>query len=167
MTMNEVASPTAAIKGPDFWWEDLNRGDVLRGTGMTMTDAHLIQWAGLTGDTVPLHLDKEYASTTRFGERIVHGPFTLALTLGLATQTGYFNNVVAWLGLDGLRALRPVVVGDTVRPEAELIETRPAKNPDQGIWTFDYTTLNQRGESVMTFRSSLLIRRRCEGGSNA
>ncbi|MEV6140055.1 MaoC/PaaZ C-terminal domain-containing protein [Nocardia sp. NPDC051990] len=160
MTTTEHASSTASIKCAQFWWEDLDRGDVIRGTGMTITDAHLIQWAGLTGDIVPLHLDKEYASTTRFGERIVHGPLTLALTLGLATQSGYFNNVVAWLGLDELRAQRPVLVGDTVHPEAELIETRPTKNPDQGIWTFAYTMFNQRSESVMAFRSSLLIRRR-------
>ena len=69
--------------------------------GMTITDAHLVQWAGLTGDLVSLHLDETYAAETPFGQRIAHGPLTLSLGLGLMTQTGYFSNVVAWLGLDG------------------------------------------------------------------
>ncbi|KOS56604.1 hypothetical protein Z051_08760 [Rhodococcus rhodochrous KG-21] len=150
------------IGQPDRWWEDLALGDVLRGPGMTVTDAHLVQWAGLTCDIVSLHLDEEYAAGTQFGQRIAHGPFTLSLALGLTTQTGYFNNVVAWLGLDEVRAARPVVIGDTLHPEAELVAARPTKRPDQGIWTLAYSALNQRGEPVMTFRSSFMIRRRPE-----
>src|SRR5574340_130705 len=110
---------------PSHYWEDLRVGDVIRGTGITVTEAHLVTWAGLTGDIVSLHLDEEYASATQFGQRIAHGPFTLAVSLGLLTQTGYFTNVVAWLGLDEVRALAPVVLGDTVRPEAELVVGRP------------------------------------------
>ncbi|WFR73239.1 MaoC/PaaZ C-terminal domain-containing protein [Prescottella defluvii] len=158
MAINHVESSVRQFKFPDFWWEDLQAGDVLRGSGMTITDAHLIQWAGLTGDIVALHLDDEYASGTQFGERIAHGPLTLALALGLTTQTGYFNNVVAFLGMDEVRALRPVLIGDTLHPEAELIDARPSKKGGQGIWTFAYTMFNQRGESVMVFKTSLMIR---------
>jgi itaconyl-CoA hydratase len=163
VAINHVESSVRQVKRADFWWEDLQPGDVLCGSGMTITDAHLIQWAGLTGDIVSLHLDHEYASGTQFGERIAHGPLTLALALGLTTQTRYFNNVVALLGLDEVRALRPVLIGDTVHPEAELIDSRSSKKADQGIWTFAYTMFNQRGEPVMAFKSSLMIRRRPGG----
>lgn len=149
---------------PSHYWEDLRVGDVIRGTGITVTEAHLVTWAGLTGDIVSLHLDEEYASATQFGQRIAHGPFTLAVSLGLLTQTGYFTNVVAWLGLDEVRALAPVVLGDTVRPEAELVVGRPTSKPGQGLWTLSYRVLNQRGEVVMTFRSSFLMRRHDEDG---
>ncbi|HEY5856434.1 MAG TPA: MaoC/PaaZ C-terminal domain-containing protein [Aldersonia sp.] len=160
MTTNGVSAPARTIGQPERWWEDLDPGDVLRGPGMTVTDAHLVGWAGLTCDIVSLHLDEEYAATTQFGQRIAHGPFTLALALGLTTQTGYFNNVVAWLGLDQVRALRPVLIGDTIHPEAELAGTRPTSKPTQGIWTFTYRAVNQRGEDVMSFQSSFMIRRR-------
>jgi hypothetical protein len=83
---------------PDHYWEDLVAGDVIRTAGMTITEAHLVQWAGLTGDLVSLHLDETYAATTPFGQRIAHGPLTMSLGLGLMTQTGYFNNVVAGSG---------------------------------------------------------------------
>jgi len=144
----------------DRFWEDLSEGDVLVGPGVTISEAHLVNWAGLTGDWVSLHLDEQYAAQTRFGRRIAHGPLTLALSLGLLTQTGYFGNVVAWLGLDEVRATAPVHIGDTIHPEAELVVARATSKPDQGVWTFAYRTLNQADAVVMTFRGSLLIRRR-------
>ncbi|MEE2062165.1 MaoC/PaaZ C-terminal domain-containing protein [Rhodococcus artemisiae] len=160
MTTNPASLAPRILEQPERWWEDLAVGDVVRGPGMTVTDAHLVTWAGLTGDIVSLHLDEEYAATTQFGQRIAHGPFTLSLALGLITQTGYFVNVVAWLGLDEVRALRPVLIGDTLRPEAELIEARPTKKEVQGIWTLTYRAVNQKGEVVMTFKSSFMVRRR-------
>lgn len=144
----------------DRFWEDLSEGDELVGPGVTISEAHLVNWAGLTGDWVSLHLDEQYAAQTQFGQRIGHGPLTLALGLGLMTQTGYFGNVVAWLGLDEVRAQAPVLIGDTVHPEARLAAARPTSKPDRGVWTLDYRVLNQAGAVVMTFRTSLLIRRR-------
>lgn len=144
----------------EVFWEDLAQGQVITGPGVTITDSHLVSWAGLTGDWVSLHLDEEYAATTAFKQRIAHGPLTLSLGLGLLTQTGIFGNVRAWLGVDAVRALTPVLIGDTIHPEAELVQSRLTSKSEQGLWSFDYTILNQRRESVMTFRASLLIGRR-------
>ena len=148
------------IKGaPNHFWEDLRAGDQLRSPGITITDAHLVNWAGLTGDIVSLHLDAQYAETTPFGQRIGHGPLTLATALGLMTQTGYFTNVVAWLGLDEVRALAPVFIGDTIHVDAEVTLARETKKPENGIWTLHYTVSNQKDEPVMTFTSSFMIKR--------
>jgi itaconyl-CoA hydratase len=146
-----------ATAGPGRTWEDLTEGDLVVGPGVTITDAHLVTWAGLTGDIVSLHLDEEYAAKTQFGHRIAHGPLTLSLCLGLMTHTGYFTSVVAWLGLDEVRALQPVFIGDTIHPEATVTAARVTSRPGQGLWTLDYRAVNQRGESVMTFRSSFLV----------
>ena len=142
------------------YWEDLAEGSVCRGPGMTITDAHLVAWAGLTGDIVSLHLDEEYAATTPFGRRIAHGPLVMSLMLGLATQTGRFGNVVAWLGVDDVRASSPTFIGDTLHPEISVQVARPTSRPDRGLWTLDYRALNQRRETVMTFSASFLISRR-------
>jgi acyl dehydratase len=144
----------------DVFWEDLGVGVEVVGPGVTMTEAHLVSWAGLTGDWVSLHLDAEYAASQPFGQRIAHGPLTMSLALGLLTQTGIFGNVRAWLGVDQVRALKPVLIGDTIHPEATLRETRPTRRPHLGIWTFDYRTLNQHDEVVMTFTGSLMLQRR-------
>lgn len=154
--------PTSgSIKGaPDYYWEDLVVGDEVRGPGLTIGEAHLVTWAGLTGDQVSLHLDEEYAATTRFGTRIAHGPLTLATSLGLMTQTGYFSRVTAWLGLDEVRALQPVLIGDTIRGRATVSVSRETKKPENGLWSLDYRIYNQDDVLVMTFTSSFLIQRR-------
>jgi len=84
----------------------------------------------------------------------------MALGMGLVTQTGIFGNVRAWLGVDAVRALAPVYIGDTIRPEAVLVGASDTKRPDQGVWTLEYTVRNQRNEVVMTFISRKLIFRR-------
>ena len=107
-----------------------------------------------------LHLDEEYAAQTPFGQRIGHGPLTLSVALGLMTQTGYFSNVIAWLGLESVRAVKPVFIGETIQVEALVSEARETSKPDAGLWTIDYTVVKQDGSTVMTFSSSFLIKRR-------
>lgn len=156
----QVGTTLPPHKGrPDHYWEDLVAGDTVRTAGMTITDAHLVQWAGLTGDLVSLHLDETYAAATPFGQRIAHGPLTMSLGLGLMTQTGYFSNVVAWLGLDEVRALAPVFIGDTIHVDATVAMARETKKPEQGIWKIDYSVLKQDGSTVMTFSSSFIMKR--------
>lgn len=140
-------------------WEALVEGDRIVSTGITITEAHLVTWAGLTGDIVQFHLDASFAASTPFGERVAHGPLTLSLALGLVTQTGYTREVVAWLGLDEVRATRPVLLGDSIHAEVTVLESRPTRKPEQGVWTLGYRVVNQRDEEVMSFRSSFLVRR--------
>lgn len=159
--MDESLTTEPAVKGPpDRYWEDLVAGDVVRTTGITVTESHLVMWAGLTGDIVQFHVNAEYAAGTPFGQRIAHGPLTLSVSLGLLTQTGYFGHVVAWLGLDSVRARKPVGIGDTITVRATVAVARPTSNPENGVWVLDYTTLNQQGDVVMTFTSSFLVARR-------
>lgn len=164
---SDASSVGATIDPPDHAWEALRTGDELRSTGLTITDAHVVGFAGLTGDIVSIHLDDERARAGQFGQRIAHGPFTLSAALGLLTQTGYFNNVVAWLGVDEVRATRPVLIGDTIRVRATVREARPTSNPRNGVWTIDYRVVNQRDEAVMTFTSAFLVRRNDDEGENS
>jgi len=154
--VSQLADPPAH-EAPRRTWEDLSQGDIIVGPGVTITDAHLVTWAGLTGDIVSLHLNEQYAATTQFGHRIAHGPLTLSLCLGLMTHTGYFTSVIAWLGLDGVRASKPVFIGDTIHPEATVTSARLTSKPGQGLWTLDYRAVNQNDETVMTFQSSFLV----------
>jgi itaconyl-CoA hydratase len=148
-------------------WESFAVGDHIVSAAVTVTETHVVNWASLTGDWVPLHTDAEYAATSPFGERIAHGPLTLALALGLGTQTGAFgDSVLAWLGLDEVRLPGPVRFGDTIHAEIDVLESRPTKKPDRGLTVLGYRVCNQRGEIVMTFRSSFLLRRLAPSSGN-
>jgi len=87
--------------------------------GKTLTDADLFAFAGICGDFNPLHINEEYAKTTRFGGRIVHGMLTASLIDYTLTDL---------IGLGGvhisqeIKFLAPVRLGDTVTVESVLKE---------------------------------------------
>jgi len=149
---------------PEKFWEDFSVGDKVTSMAITVTEAHLVTWAGLTMDYYPLHMDKEYAAGTPFKERIAHGPLTFALAVGLMGTTGYAkDSVIAWLGVNDMRIPAPVKIGDTIRLNAEITELRETKNPDQGLTVMRYEVVNQRDETVMTFDMKFLMHRREQG----
>ena len=144
-------------------WDSFSIGDRYRTESITVTETHVVTWAGLTGDWVPLHVDAEYAAASEFGERIAHGPLTLALALGLATRSGIFGtSVLAWLGLDDMRIPLPVRLGDTIHADVHVRERRPTSKPGRGLVVLDYTVCNQRDETVMTFASTFLLKMAAE-----
>jgi itaconyl-CoA hydratase len=141
--------------------DDFKVGDVFRTQAITVTETHVVNWAGLTGDFYPLHMDREYAARTQFGERLAHGPFIFALAVGLVAQTGFAGDAaIAWLGVDGMRMLAPVKIGDTVRVEVRVKDTRVTRDPRKGVQVWEYTVLNQRDERVLVFDYQLMFRLR-------
>jgi acyl dehydratase len=149
---------------PEKYWEDFSVGDKVTSMAITVTETHVVTWAGLTMDYYPLHMDKEYAARTPFKERIVHGPLTFAMAVGLMGMTGYAkDSVIAWLGVDDMRIPAPVKIGDTIRLHTEITELRETKNPDQGFTMMRYEVVNQREETVMTFNMKFLMHRREQG----
>ncbi len=135
---------------PSKFGNDFNVGDIYHTQAITMTETHVVSWAGLTMDFYPLHMDKEYAAKSQFGERLVHGPMIFAMAVGLVGSAGFAgDSAIAWLGVDNMKMYAPVRIGDTIRVEVEVKDKRDTKNPKQGIQTWKYTIKNQRDETVM------------------
>lgn len=148
----------------DRWWDDFKPGLRFATHGLTVTEAHVVNWSALAGDWTPFHVDAEYAEGSVFGQRVAHGPLTLALSLGLVVQSNVFGDaILAWLGLDEVRALAPVHLGDTIRVQAEVTEHVPTSKPGRGRMHLAYDVHNQRDDVVMRYRSGFLLRRREEG----
>ncbi len=146
---------------PKKYGDDFKVGDVFDTAAITMTETHIVNWAGLTGDFYPLHMDAEYAAKTRFGQRLVHGPMVFAMAVGLAAQDGFAgDSVIAWLGVDNLRMTAPVFIGDTIRLRIEVTDQRPTKDPAKGVQTWLYTVTNQRNETIMTFDYKMMFHMR-------
>ena len=141
--------------------DDFKIGDIYRTARITVTETHVVNWAGLTGDFYPLHMDKVYAEATQFGERLVHGPMIFALAVGLVAQAGFGEDaVIAWLGVDALRMQAPVKIGDTITTVVEVKQQKPTSNPKKGVQTWLYTVQNQRGETVMSFDYKMMFHMR-------
>ncbi len=162
--MTNTAPAAAAGAGTfqvDRYFEDFPVGTVCVTGGRTIDVSDISMFAGLTGDHYPLHTDEQYASRTQFGTRIAHGPFIFCVAVGLVALAGFYGEaIVAMREVQSIRALKPVRPGDTVHVRVEVVAAEPARKPDQGILTLDYTVINQNDETVMTVRWALLAKRR-------
>lgn len=149
-----------------YYFEDLVAGMKFSSPGRTVTEADIVNFAGLSGDYMPLHTDAEYAKNTIFGERIAHGLLGLIIASGLFTRTelagGITNTVIALLGVTwGFKG--PIKIGDTVHLEVEVVDKKETSKGDQGIVTLKRRLINQRGELVQEGETPLMVKRRAAG----
>jgi 3-hydroxybutyryl-CoA dehydratase len=150
----------------DKSFDDFALGDVVITRGRTVDIGDLTVFSGLTGDHYPLHVDEEAAKATRFGTRIAHGPLTFALAVGLVGMSGFYGNAItALVEIRSLRALKPVIPGDTLKVHAEVVELAAGTNPKYGTVHVNYSVRNQREEEVMVFLQIMLARRRVKTGA--
>jgi 3-hydroxybutyryl-CoA dehydratase len=113
----------------------------------TITEADILLFAAVSGDTYGLHLDEEYAKTTRFGRRVAHGMLTASL---LSTVNAMLLQRPGGLYVSqAVRFLRPVFIGDTLTACAEVAELLPAKRRLRCVTT----VVNQRGKTVVNGES--------------
>jgi len=118
----------------------------------TITEADVVEFADLTGDDNPVHLDERYAHATRFGRRIVHGMLVASM---VATVIGRkLPGSGAIYVSQSLRFLAPVYLGDTVTARATLT----AYDRDRGRMTLDTVCTKQDGTQVLAGEASILYR---------
>ena len=127
----------------------------------TVTETDNLLISTLTHNPQPLHLDAEAAKESEFGQILVNSCFTFSLTVGVSVADTTLGVLVANLGFDEVRLPAPVFIGDTLRFETEVLELRESKSrPNAGIVTWAHRAINQKGETVCTFkRSALLLKR--------
>lgn len=124
----------------------LSEGESLDGPSKTLTDAHFLNFSGLTGDVHPIHYDVEYTKQTRFGKPVAHGLLLASLTaLGASSGRDRCEGFV--LIEQGSRFLRPAVVGDTVKPT--LLVEKIWREDSRLMCRLKTTLTNQRGELLL------------------
>jgi acyl dehydratase len=139
--------------------EDFHVGDTFHIPAKTLTEAHFVCFAGLTGDPHPIHYDDEYAKTTRFGTRVAHGLLLTALTaVGASTLSSMLEGSIVAFVEQSARFLKPVLIGDTITPELEVSEVMP--KTDVGLLRLTTRVKNQRGETVLEGMHAYLIKKR-------
>lgn len=143
-----------------LYFEELEIGKELASQARTISEADLVNFAGLTGDTNPMHTDAEYAKTTQFGERVAHGMLGLSYAIGLAWQLGFMNGtVIAFTGLEW-KFKGPIKIGDTIRVLAKVKQTKAMAAVGGGFVVLDARVLNQRNETVQLGEWTVLVKSR-------
>ncbi len=144
------------------WFEELTPGLVIdHVVTRTITESDNTVFSTMTMNPQPLHLDESFAQQTEFGTRVVNSMFTLSLLIGLSVYETTLGTTVANLGFEDIRFPLPVIPGDSIRAQTEVVAARASSSrPTQGVVTFEHRAFNQRGELVAQCRRSALMHRR-------
>jgi acyl dehydratase len=140
-------------------WQVGDRIDHAITRTVTETDNLLI--STLTHNPQPMHLDREVAARSEFGQPLVNSVFTFGLMIGVSVADTTLGTLVANLGYDKLVFPNPVFIGDTLRSESECVAVRESKSrPNAGIVTWAHRSFNQRDELVCECtRTALLLKK--------
>lgn len=136
------------------WYEEVRVGERF-GASVTVTETHLVLAAGMFGDFNPLHVDHEFAKRSRFGGRILHGPFSAAL---VSSPVGmhFAGTAIAYLE-HACRFKAPVRPGDTLATEWTVLEKLDKPKHKGGICVLRGVATNQGGEVAVEADGKILV----------
>ena len=146
---------------PGRYFDEWQVGDRIdHAVTRTVTETDNVLISTLTHNPQPMHLDRELAAKSEFGQPIVNSVFTFGLMVGVSVADTTLGTLVANLGYDKLVFPNPVFAGDTLRSETECIAVRESKSrPNAGIVTWAHRSFNQRDELVCECtRTALLLK---------
>ena len=140
-----------------YGWRELAPGDWWRTGGLIVTEAHVVNFAGLSGDFFDLHMDDEAAKALGFPVRVAHGLLVLSLVDGLKNRARVQLAAVASLGWDW-RFRKPVFVGDRIAAALTVEEVRQSRSdPQRAVVRLAFAVSNQHGETVQDGVNALLM----------
>jgi oxepin-CoA hydrolase / 3-oxo-5,6-dehydrosuberyl-CoA semialdehyde dehydrogenase len=145
-------------------FEDLQIGDSLLTHRRIVSEADLVNFGGVSGDYFYMHFDEIAAKESPFGKRIAHGYFVLSAAAGLFVSPAP-GPVLANYGLDTLRFVKPVGIGDTIRARLTCKRKtdrnkKDANGQGQGVVAWDVEVTNQDGELVASYDILTLVAKR-------
>ncbi len=144
-------------------FDELRIGERLLTARRTVTEADIVNFACLSGDHFYAHMDKIAAADSLFGDRVAHGYFIVSAAAGLFVDAAP-GPVIANYGMDNLRFVEPVKIGDTIQVELTCKQKtpKPLRDPEQkphGVVVWDIKVKNQRNELVATYDILTLVNR--------
>lgn len=140
------------------YFEEFSTGDVFETPARLISENDIAEFAGLTGDQNPIHMDEEFAARSVFGGRISHGPMLIGIAFGLLSSIDLLDGTIIALGDLNWTFNQPVRPGDRVKVCARVIETRQSKSkPDRGYVKLRLDVANHNGAIVQTGKATCIM----------
>ncbi|MCC6418873.1 MAG: MaoC family dehydratase N-terminal domain-containing protein [Gemmataceae bacterium] len=130
-----------------LFFDDVAVGQEWQSPARTITETDIVNFAGLSGDFNPIHMDHEFARTTPFRRPIAHGLLVLSISSGLCVQAPPMRTL-AFMGIREWKFLGPVFIGDTVRVVSKVLEKEERSRGRRGVITWQRQVLNQERKLV-------------------
>lgn len=133
-----------------LYFDEFEPGQKIVSAGRTITEADIVNFAGLSGDYNQIHTDAVYSKVAPFGQRVAHGLLVLSVASGLAVQTGVMEGtVLAFREIVEWKFAKPVYIGDTIYVELVVRECKEMRRIGGGAVTIDLGVKNQENDTVM------------------
>jgi 3-hydroxybutyryl-CoA dehydratase len=140
------------------YFEEFAVGDKIITTARTVTEADIVNFAGLSGDYNQIHTDAHFAAESPFQARVAHGLLVLSIASGLAVQTRFMEQTVqAFREISDWKFSGAVYIGDTIHVEMEVLETKAFPRLGNGLLVIGFAVKNQKGETVQKGKWTVLI----------
>jgi acyl dehydratase len=155
-----------SFTGIHLYFDDVAVGQEWESLGRTVTEADVVNFAGLSGDFNPIHLDHEFARTTPFRRPIAHGLLVFSIGSGL----GLFAPPMRTLAIMSIREWHfrgPVFAGDTIRSRSKVLDREVRSRGRRGVVTWQRQIVNQEGKVVQEGVTLTLVEGRGAGQPEA
>lgn len=136
--------------------DDVEIGQQWESLGRTVTEADIVNFAGLSGDFNPIHIDREFARSTPFRRPIAHGLLVFSVASGLGLYSPPMRTL-AFLGIKEWQFKEPIFVGDTVRVRGTVLEKEMRARGRRGVITWGRQIVNQDGKVVQEGVTQTLV----------
>jgi 3-hydroxybutyryl-CoA dehydratase len=133
-----------------LYFEEFEIGQRIVSAGRTISEADVVNFAGLSGDFNQIHTDAEFSKNMPFKERVAHGLLGLSIASGLAVQTSVMEGtILAFREITEWKFVKPIFIGDTIHVELEVKEVKALPRLGGGIVAIELDVVNQKDETVM------------------
>lgn len=139
-----------------LFFDDVEVGQEWLSLGRTVTEADIVNFAGLSGDFNPIHVDHEFAKTTAFRRPVAHGLLIWAIGSGLSLNAPPMRTL-AFLSIRDWAFTDPVFVGDTIRMRCKVVEKESRARGRRGVITWQRQVLNQEDKVVQEGMTLTLV----------
>lgn len=139
-------------------FEEFEIGHKLSTAARTVTEADIVNFAGLSGDYNAIHINAVHAAEDTFGQRVAHGMLVQSVATGLAVQTGVIEGTVLAFRELSCKFSLPVFIGDTIHVDLEVVDKKAFPRLGGGNVTLKVTVLNQDGKAVQRGTWDMLIK---------
>ena len=151
---------------PGLFFEDFNVGDEFTTPRRSITESDVMLFAGLSGDTNPIHTDRVFGSASPFGACIAHGLLGLSVATGLSARTGVLDGTaIALLSVDSWSFKKPIFFGDTLHAKMTIVGKRETRHAGRGIIQRSFALINQDGQVVQEGTLTTMVKRRATHGA--
>lgn len=140
------------------YYSDFDLGEKIFTAQRTVTEADVVNFAGVSGDYNPLHTNEELMKNSPFKTRIAHGVLTLAIATGLINQAGIFEGTTIAVLEMVTKYTGAVKFGDTIYATLEVEDKKEKRKPEKGIIKFKINVLNQRDEKVLDGTWTIMLK---------